>query len=78
VITPKYTLYTDWFDDVQQSKMYHLLESTEVYLHNLKTGKIEPVNITNTTLDYKTFANNGKKKWYNKIDVEVAQDKIRR
>lgn len=78
VITPKYTLYTDWFDDVQQSKMYHLLESTEVYLHNLKTDKIEPVNITNTTLDYKTFANNGKKKWYNKIDVEVAQDKIRR
>jgi hypothetical protein len=78
VITPKYTLYTDWFDDVQQSKMYHLLESTEVYLHNLNTNKIEPVNITNTTLDYKTFANNGKKKWYNKIDVEVAQDKIRR
>lgn len=78
VITPKYTLYTDWFDDVQQSKMYHLLESTEVYLHNLNTNKIEPVNITNTTLDYKTFVNNGKKKWYNKIDVEVAQDKIRR
>lgn len=78
VITPKYTLYTDWFTDEEQSKMYHLLESTEVYLHNLNTDKIEPVNITNTTLDYKTFTNNGKKKWYNKIDVEVAQDKIRR
>lgn len=78
IITPTYTLYTDWFTDEEQSKFYHLLESTEVYLHNLITDKIEPVNITNNTCEYKTFTNNGKKKWYNKIDVEVAQEKIRR
>lgn len=78
VITPSYTLYTDWFTDEEQSRLYHLLESTEVYLHNLNTGKIEPVNITNTQCEYKTFTNNGKKKFYNTINVEVAQEKLRR
>lgn len=77
VITPSYKLYTDWFNDEEQGMLYHLLESTEVYLHNLITNKIEPVNITNSTCDYKTFTNNGKKKWYNTINVEVAQERIR-
>lgn len=77
VITPTYKLYTDWFNDEEQSKMYHLYESTEVYLHNLVTNKIEPVNITDTECVYKTFTNNGKKKFYNTINVEVAQEKFR-
>lgn len=77
VISPSYTLYTDWFNDDEQSRLYHLLESTEVYLHNLNTNKLEPVNIANTDCVYKTYTNNGKKKWYNTINVEVAQDKIR-
>lgn len=78
LITPTYTLYTDWFNDDEQSRLHHLLESTEVYLHNLVTDKIEPVNITNTQCEYKTFTNNGKKKWTNTINVEVAQSRIRR
>lgn len=76
-ITTTYRLHTDWFNDDEQSRLHHLLESNEVYLHNLVTGKIEPVNITNKTVEYKTFANNGRKKWNNTIDVEVAQTKIR-
>ena len=76
-ITTNYTLYTDWFNDKQQSKMYHLLESTEVYLHNLKTDELFPCNITNKKCEWKTFKNNGNKKFYNQIDVEVAQTKIR-
>lgn len=77
-ITTTYRLHTDWFTDDEQSRLHHLLESTEVYLHNLATDKIEPVNITNKTVEYKTFTNNGKKKWHNTIDVEVAQTKIRK
>lgn len=77
-ITSTYRLHTDWFTDEEQSRLHHLLESTEVYLHNLNTDKIEPVNITNKTVEYKTFTNNGKKKWHNTIDVEVAQTKIRK
>lgn len=77
-ITVSYRLHTDWFDDDEQSRLYHLLESNEVYLHNLVDNKIYPVNITNKQVEYKTFTNNGRKKWYNTIDVEVAQTKLRR
>ena len=77
VMTTKYQLYTDWFNDDEQSRLHHLLESTEVYLHNLVTDEILPVVITNTTCDWKTFTNNGKKKWYNTINVEVSQQRIR-
>lgn len=77
VMTTKYQLYTDWFNDDEQSRLHHLLESTEVYLHNLVTDEILPVVITNNTCDWKTFSNNGKKKWYNTINVEVSQQRIR-
>lgn len=77
LLTRSYVLYTDWFSDVEQSKLHNLLESTQVYLHNLNTNEIEPVNITNTTCEWKTFTNNGKKKFYNTINVEVAQQRIR-
>lgn len=77
-ITTTYTLYTDWFSDEEQSRLHNLIESTEVYLHNLNTDEVLPVNITNTSLEYKTFTNNGKKKFNNTITVEVAQEKIRK
>lgn len=77
VISTSYELYTDWFNDDEQSRLYHLLESTQVYLHNLNKNEILPVNITNNTCEYKTYTNNGKKKWYNTINVEVAQERIR-
>ena len=78
VITPQYTLHTGWFNDDEQSRLHHLLESTEVYLHNLNTDEVVPVNITNNSCEYKTFTNNGKKKFNNTINVEVAQTKVRR
>ena len=77
VMTTNYQLYTDWFNDDEQSRLHHLLESTEVYLHNLITDEILPVVITNNTCDWKTFSNNGKKMWYNTINVEVSQQRIR-
>jgi hypothetical protein len=78
VINTEYILYTGWFTDAEQSRLHHLLESTEVYLHNLNTDEIVPVNITNNTCEYKTFTNNGKKKFSNTINVEVAQTRIRK
>lgn len=77
-ITPSYVLYTDYFNDDEQSRFHHLIESTEVYLHNLNTNEFLPVNITNTTCDYTTYTNNGKKKWYNTINVDVAQEHLRK
>ena len=77
-IASSYVLNTDWFTDEQQARLHNLIESNEVYLHNLNTDEILPVNITNTSLEYKTYTNNGKKKFNNTINVEVAQEKIRK
>ena len=77
-MTTQYTLYTDYLTDEESSKMYNLLESVNVYLHNLETNKIIAVNITNSTCDYKTFTNNGKKKFYYTINVEESQTKMRK
>lgn len=76
-ITTTYELHTDWFNDEEQSKLFHLIESTMVFIHNLETDVLEPVVITNSSFDYKTFKNNGKKKFNNKITVEVSQTKVR-
>ena len=77
-ITTSYELHTDWFTDDEQSRLHHLLESPCVYLHNLNTDKIDSVIITNNKCEYKTFTNNGKKKWHNTINVECSQTKIRK
>lgn len=77
-VTTKYTLYTHYLNDEEASKMWHLLESTQVYLHNLEEDKIIPVLIKDTSVDYKTFTNNGKKKFYYTINVVESQEKIRR
>lgn len=77
IINSTFELYTDWFTDEEQSKLYHLLESTEVYLQNLNTKELYPIVITNNSCEYKTYTNNGKKKFYNTITVELSQSKIR-
>lgn len=77
-VKPQYTLYTHYLTDDEASRMFHLLESTTVYLHDLESGKVVPVTITNKSCDYKTFSNNGKKKFYYTITVEESQYKMRK
>ena len=60
------------------SKMYHLLESTQVYLHNLETDEIIPVVITDTSCVYKTYSNQGNTRFYYTINVEASNYKIRK
>lgn len=78
IITSKYKFYTSYLTDEQASRMYNLIESNEVYLHNLVTGVVKPVIVTDTSLDYKTFTNQQRKKFYYEINVEESQGKIRR
>lgn len=58
--------------------MYHLLESTKVYLHNLETNEIIPVIITNAQCEHLTYTNNGKKPYYYNITVEESNLKLRK
>lgn len=76
-ISTAYKLHTDWLNDDEASRMHHLLESTEVYLHNLEDDTVIPVNITNSSCEFKTFTNNGKKKFNYEINVELARTKVR-
>ena len=75
-ITPTWSLNTGI--NVNGSKMYHLLESTMVYLHNLETNEIIPVVITNSSCDYLNYTNNGKKPYYYTITVEESNQKLRK
>lgn len=77
IITPTYKLNTDLLTDDEASRMHNLIESTEVYLHDLENDTVIPVNITNSTCEYKTFSNNGKKKFNYTIECEFAQPKMR-
>lgn len=77
-ITANWVLYTGNLTNEQSAKMYHLIESTNVYLHNLEENKIIPVTITDTSMEYKTYTNQGKRRFYYTINVEASQDKYRK
>lgn len=77
-IDVEYTLYTHYLTDDEASRMHHLLESNTVYLHNLEEDTVVPVIITNKSCKYKTFANEGKKKFYYTINVKESLKKIRK
>lgn len=75
-ITPTWSLKTGITVDGQ--KMYHLLESTMVYLHNLETDQIVPVVITNSNCEYLNYTNNGKRPYFYDITVEESNQKLRK
>lgn len=75
-ITPTWSLNTGI--TVNGQKMYHLLESVMVYLHNLETNEIIPVVITNAQCEYLDYTNNGKKPYYYNITVEESNLKLRK
>ena len=78
-IKSNWVLNTGWLTDDEASRMYHLLESTDVFLQDLNNPDVLiPINITNTQCEYKTFTNNGKKKINYVIEAQEANLKIRR
>lgn len=77
-LTRTWELHTAWLNDTQASRMHHLLESPAVYLHDLTTDEVRPVVITDQECEWKTLRNNGGKMFSYAINVELAQDRIRR
>lgn len=78
-ITWNVQLVTGWLDDVQAGRMHNLLESTDVYLHDLSgIYGIRPVVLTDTAAEYRTFRNNGNRLVNYTFTARVAQDFIRR
>lgn len=77
-IQKKLTLRISWLSDEQSARMHHLLNSTDVYLHDLVTNEIHPVVLENTTTPYKTFKGEGRAVVRYDINAVIAQSRKRR
>lgn len=72
------TLHTSWLSDEQSLRMHHLLNSTDVYLHDLEKNVILPVILEGSSTPYKTFKGEGGKLVNYTIEVTIAQSRKRR
>lgn len=77
-IDKQFTLHTGVMTDAQSKAMHNLIESTNVYLYDIASDEMIPVIVTDTALQYKTYKNNGNRMVSYDINVEVAQDRVRR
>lgn len=72
-IRPAWELWTGWLNNQQGERMHNLLNSAQVFLHDMESGIVRPVVLTNTTTEYKE----GRLVAYS-INAQLAQDRIRR
>lgn len=77
-ITKGFTFHTGWLFDDQGERMHHLINSTDVYLYDIANEQMIPVIIPTTTCEYKTYKNQGNKLVDYTIQVQIAQNRIRR
>lgn len=77
-IDKSFTLNSGLLTDDQASRMHHLLNSPLVYLCEISTGNMIPVIMKTNTCEYKTFSNQGNKMFNYVMQVEIAQNRIRR
>lgn len=75
-ITRRHTFRTGLLDDNAAGNMWHLLESTDVYVHDLESGippEVRPLVLTGSECVYKSFKSNGGRMPQYDIEAEVAQ-----
>lgn len=77
-ITKGFTLHTGILSDTESKRMHHLINSSNVYLYDIAQGEMIPVIVTDTALQYRTYKNNGNKVVSYAVNVQVAQDRVRR
>lgn len=74
----EWTGTTGWLTDEQSLRMKHLVESVEVYMIDTQTGLEVPVQMTDNSLQYKTFDTNGRRMVNYSLAWKESQKKIRR
>ena len=75
-ISVTYNLNTGWLTQEQSDRMWEVLESNTVWLHNLEEDSIYPVMITDTNIEHKQKF--GKKRRLNySINVELSHTRER-
>lgn len=74
-ISESWELQTQYLtDDESKTLCDNLYGSNNVYFHDFATSTIVPVTITDTSITYKTYKNQGKKYFMHTINVKNAQD----
>lgn len=76
--TKSWELRTRWLNDLQSSKMHHLIESTMVFLYDYAEEKLIPVVIDESSLTYKTYRNQGRKFYNYTFTVKESQNRVRK
>jgi hypothetical protein len=74
----EWTGTTGWLTDEQSLRMKHLVESVEVYMIDKQTGLEIPVQMTDNSLQHKTFDTNGRRMVNYSLAWKESQKKIRR
>lgn len=69
---------TSWLTDEESLRMHHLLNSTDVFLHDLEQNVILPVILEGTETEYKTYRNNACQLVNYAFEVTIAQTRMRR
>lgn len=78
-INTTYELTTGWLEDSQAENFAkNLVGSNMAYLHDLRNGRIFPVLIDETGVDYKTYKTNGRHLVSYTIRVRESQNRIRK
>lgn len=72
-IKRRYALRTGMLTDDEASRMWHLLESTDVYMHDTLTGEVRPVVLTDSECEFQTFYANGGRMSQYTVNMEIAQ-----
>ena len=75
-LTTSYKFTTGYLTDEQAKLMPNLIETTKAYLCELDTNTYIPVLINNTSVDIKTYRNQGRKLFTYTIDVQESQNKF--
>ena len=75
-LTTSYKLTTGYLTDAQAKLMPNLIETTKAYLFKLDTNKYIPVLINTTSVDIKTYRNQGRKLFTYTIEVQESQNKF--
>lgn len=76
-IQESWQLNTSFMDDINSEKIINIMSSNDLYLQDLSSTQLIPVNITNSTCEHKTFKNQNRKLYTYTIEVTASQPKYR-
>lgn len=77
-IAKRWTFRTGTLSDGEAARMYHLLESTRVYLYDRTTAEFTPVVLTGDEVTFKTYRSEGRSLVSYTITADEARDRQRR